>query len=510
MPFSLRTLQKYFLIGSNTALNIVTPLAILDHVASYFNLHEGTPEQQETTRLVIVGTYTALVLGMELISAERMTEEVMAPRPPAPGLIGWAHQERALNNLEGRHWHKAALVIDSFYKTIGKTAAAMMVLGKLNAGRLAATLTGLTLGVGGYLHTSHPPFHSDDIIHETKLAPGRSAHKRADFASTLFWLGTAASAVDNTVHYMPAYKMIAHEVSDAFSHSDASSYLDENIFFLALVLLGSLPTVYSKFLLARNRSAAIWEKHALAADWREWFRLLDRWALVGAAAHSVLSYCNDRVLTEGHVPDWLSLAASAALPAASFLGTYATNADYSGWEVRGGVLEYSPISPSGWGGNWQTLGETLASPLSDEQADVLRPWTQGYKPSDRSPSLMREAKGLKVITADERQPTVVAEPLPVADEKLAVTRLETGAREATLAADEKRVATPEEKVSIVDKSDENYGCMARFFARFRRPQQTVEPSARAPLLASTEASIPTIDQPSDTPVSMGGKGGLPE
>jgi hypothetical protein len=508
MPFSLRTLQKYFLIGSNTVLNIVTPLVILDHVASYFNLHEGTPEQQETTRLVIVGTYTALVLGMELISAERMTEEVMLPRPPAPGLIGWAHQERALNNLEGRHWHKAALVIDSFYKTIGKTAAAMMVLGKLNAGRLAATLTGLTLGVGGYLHTSHPPFHSDDIIHETNLAPGRSAHKRADFASTLFWLGTAASAVDNTVHYMPAYKMIAHEVSDAFSDSDAGSYLDENIFFLSLVLLGSFPTVYSKFLLARNRSAAIWEKHALAVDWREWFRLLDRWALLGAGAHSALSYCNDRVLTEGHVPDWLSLAVSAALPAASFLGTYATNADYSGWEVRNGILEYSPISPSGWGGNWQTLRETLASPLSEEQADV-QPWARGYKPSDRSrsPSLIREAKGLKVITADERQPTVVAGLLPVADEKLAVTHLETGAREATLAADEKRAVTPQAGVTG-GKSGENYGCMARFFARFRRPQQTVEPSARSPLLASTEASTPIIDQPSDTRVSAGGKGGL--
>lgn len=506
MPFSLRTLQKYFLIGSNTVLNIVTPLAILDRIASCFNLHEGTPEQQETTRLVIVATYTALVLGMELISAERMTEEVMAPHHPAPQQ---GHQERALNNLEGRHWHKAALVIDSFYKTIGKTAAAIMVMGKLNAGGLAATLTGLTLGVGGYLHTSHPPFHGDDIIHETNLAPGRSAHKRADFPSTLLWLGTCASAVVNTVPYMAAYKMIAREVADAFSHSDAGSYLDENIFFLALVLLGSFPTVYSKFLLARNRSAAIWEKHALAVDWREWFRLLDRWALLGAAAHSILGYCNGRVLIQDHVPDWLSLAMSAALPAASFLGTYATNADYSGWEVRGGILEYSPISPSGWGGNWQTLGETLASPLSDEQADVLRPWAQGYKPSDRSPSLMREAKGPRIITADERQPTVVAERLPVADEKLAVTHIEAGAREATLAADEKRAVTPQAGVTG-GKSGENYGCIARFFARFRRPQQTVEPSARAPLLASTEVSIPTIDQPSDTYVSMGGKGGLPE
>jgi hypothetical protein len=318
----LRGLKQYFLIGSNTALNIFTPLAILDHVAAHLSIDEA--ENRELTRLVIVGLYAALVLGMEYRSARRTTEEVMAePNGGEPG--------------DG--WHNSAIGFDCWYKTIGKGVATAMVISKLGGGAIAGTLTGLVLGAGGYLHARNPGLRPNDIIHQP-YHPGQWGM----LMSVLLWAGVVASAIDNSGRYITTYKIAAHEIVDAFHDSDTEPYLDDDVLFLAAAFLSSTATMYSKFLLARNRSADIWNMHAAARSWQDWFGAIDKWALLGAGAHAVLAYCNDRFLTQRPVwggdkmPDWLSLTGSMLLPSLGFLGTYATNADYSRWGIEDGIL----------------------------------------------------------------------------------------------------------------------------------------------------------------------------
>lgn len=338
---SRNTLKKWFLVGSNTLLNIATPLTVLNRIAATFDVDESTGEVREHTRFVIVGIYAALALGMELRSAKRTTEEVMAAAAsPEDGKeLGDG------KSLERRRWHNNALAFDSWYKTIGRSIAVLMVMGELGAGRVASTLVAVGLGVGGYMHAQHPRLHPADIIHRTDVAPGHITPSWGGLASALLWVGSVISAFDNAERYTAAYKIAAHEVSDIFSTSDAGPYLDDHVLFYLFSAISSLATIYSKFLLARNRSADIWQKHAAASSRREWLQLVDVLAVVGAAVHTVAAYCNDSSLTQGLVPEEASLTGSILFPSLGFIGTYATNADYLGWEVNenGLLVRSSPL-----------------------------------------------------------------------------------------------------------------------------------------------------------------------
>lgn len=412
MPLSLRDLQKYFLIGSNTVLNIVTPLAILDHVAGYFNVDEGAGQHQENTRGVIVGLYAALVLGMEWRSARRMTEEVMAPPEQ--------QQDNPAEDADQKSsgWHSGALAFDSWYKTIGRGLATAMVVSKLEGGTIAGTITGCVLAIGGYLHARNPGVRPNDIIHQVSR-PGQRTWDWRGLMSALVWAGIVASAVDNSGRYITAYKVAAHEIVSAFDESDAEPYLNDDTLFLAVACLSSAATIYSKFLLARNRSADIWNKHTAAETWQEQLRLIDGWAVLGAAAHSVLAYCNDRFLTQKPIvaqakemPDALSLTASVLLPSLGFLGTYATNADY---RVPAAGDVYQPLSPGerkSASANAQLLGSPTQSsaPSSSEKKGTsantqllgsLTP-SSSSSPSKRKPTPVSPQLSVSITTRRRR------------------------------------------------------------------------------------------------------------
>lgn len=374
MPFSLRTLQRYFLIGSNTILNIFTPLAIVDRVATYFNVNEGTDEHRQLTRLAIVGLYAALTLGMEYRSARRMTDEVMPEQRQQPG--GQAGNENERNSESG---HNSAIGFAGWSRTIGQGINTAMVVAKLGGGTTAGTLVGLGLGSGGYFHARHPGTQPSDIIHQSYY-PGQLTYDWRGLMSALLLVGAAASAIDNASRYINAYKIVAYEMVDIFEDPATQPFIDTEVLFLTVVCLLLTTTMYSKFLLARNRSAAIYERHASAVDWREWFRRLDKRALLGAAAHSVLAYCNDRSLTQDVLPEWLSLLGSILLPSLGFIGTYATNANYER------LVEKSALSPA-----YQAL-------LSPPRARAAS-WQSGKEHSPLFEKIDVERKGKAATTA---------------------------------------------------------------------------------------------------------------